>query len=424
MNLFRESLHTVTAQLLCLLFGIGTSVVLNRTLGPSGKGEFVSYLFISQLVICCINLGLAVSASYFMGKGKYREGDIVSSNLFASFVLGGIGIFFGFLLFNLYEDISPLLRWLVLLTIIPGLWLLYVPDFFLGKDRIILHNNFNLLWQIARFAIIAFSLYFFSNKLTASLGSILVLHLVFAIFSFPFLLRAVKRIGRVNFSYLKEGVNFGYKVFFVDLLAFLNYRFDILFLRLFRGVEEIGYYSTAVYMVEVLWLIPRAVSLVLYSKFVTNRIDEKDTYNAISITLWIVTLVGIISIFIVKPVITILYTERFLPAYLPYLVLLPGVVALVLPKLLISEITGAWGKPEIVLWGMMLTVAVNVILNLLTIPKYGMMGAAFSSTFAYILEAIFFIWIYKKFGQKSLKRMFFMGFKGIKNLLLYEKFRK
>lgn len=78
MNLFKESLHTIITQVFCLLFGIGTSIVLNRVLGSAGKGEFVSLLFIPQLVI---SPGLTVSGSYFIDKGKYPEGDIVLSNI-------------------------------------------------------------------------------------------------------------------------------------------------------------------------------------------------------------------------------------------------------------------------------------------------------------------------------------------------------
>lgn len=206
--------------------------------------------------------------------------------------------------------------------------------------------------------------------------------------------------GRVNLSYLRNGINFGYKIFIVDLLAFVNYRFDILLLRMLRSPEEVGYYSTAVYMVEILWLIPRAVSLVLYSKFVTDQ-DRKIGKNVISITMVVVALIGIGSIFLVRPIITLLYTEMFLPAFTPYLILLPGVIALVIPKLFIAEITGRWGRPELVLWGMVLTVTVNIGLNLLTIPGYGIIGSAASSTTAYIVQTLFFIWIYRKTDQKN-----------------------
>lgn len=400
MNLFRESFHTIATQVFCLLFGVGTSVVLNRVLGPAGKGEFVSYLFISQLIISCTNLGLAVSGSYFLGKGKYREGDIILSNLFFSFILGGLGIVLGFFLFNLYRNVPPVIRWLVLFTIIPGLWLSYIPDFFLGKGRIIPHNNWNLSWHVTKFTLISLFLLISANKLTASLSSILTLNLIFAIISLPILSKIFNTEGRVNLSYLRDGVNFGYKIFIVDLLAFMNYRFDILLLRMLRTPEEVGYYSTAVYMVEILWLIPRAVSLVLYSKFVTDHTDRKIGENIISITMLVVALTGIGSIFLVRPIITLLYTDIFLPAFNPYLILLPGVIALVIPKLLIAEITGRWGRPDLVLGGMLLTVTVNIGLNLLTIPRYGIIGAAASSTTAYIVQTLFFIWIYRKTPKK------------------------
>ncbi|MCK4330718.1 polysaccharide biosynthesis C-terminal domain-containing protein [candidate division WOR-3 bacterium] len=420
MNLFKESLHTTTTQILCLLFGVGTSIILNRTLGPAGKGEFVSLIFIPQLVISCINLGLAVSGSYFIGKRKYAEGDVFRSNLFASLILGCLGIFAGWIIIKLYPGVPSLLKWLVLLTIIPGVWLLYIPDFFLSKDRIIAHNNWNLLWQIGRFTLLALFIFILPNKLFASISSIFSLHLIFFILSFLFITKLINTQGNINLSYLKDGINFGYKVFFVDLLAFLNYRFDILLLRLFSTAEEVGYYSTAIYMVEILWLIPRGVSLVLYSKFITSSISEKTARNAISITMLIVIITGIISIFLLKPVIRLLYTESFLPASIPYLILLPGVVALVLPKLLISEITGSWGRPELVLWGMIITVILNITLNLITIPKFGMIGAALSSTTAYIVETIFFISVYRKVTKKSLKNMFLLKIQDIRNLLTGE----
>ena len=397
MKLKKEVLHTVLTQMLCLVFGVGISIILNRTLGPTLKGELVAILLIPQLMVSFINLGLGMSGSYFMGKNEYPDGEIVKTNLFAALLLGVIGMGIGWWIFaRLLPDISPWLKLAILSLIIWDLWLCYVPDFFLGKGLITQHNRWNLSQYIGKFLLIAIFFMLFANKLNGAIIAISSLGLISFLISFPVLSRWIKLKGRANLSYLKKGLNFGYKVFLVDLLAFLNYRFDIILLRVFTGATEVGYYSTAIYMVECLWLIPRAVSLALYSRLVTGKLEKEEGNRILRLTLWITALVGIGSVFFIRPVISFLYTPSFLPAFSPYVILLPGVIALVLPKLLMSEVMGSWGRPGILLWGMLITVGINIGLNLIFIPKYGMNGAALASTIAYICELLFFIVLYKK----------------------------
>ena len=384
--------------MLCLVFGIGISIILNRTLGPTLKGELVAILLIPQLVVSFINLGLGMSGSYFMGKNEYPDGEIVKTNLFATLLLGVIGIGIGWWIFaRLFPSISLLLKVILLSLIIWDLWLCYVPDFFLGKGLITQHNRWNLSQYIGKFLLIAIFFIIFANKLNGAIVAISSLGLISFLISFPVLSRWIKLKGRaINPSYLKKGLNFGYKIFLIDLLAFLNYRFDIILLKVFTGTTEIGYYSTAVYMIECLWLIPRATYLVFYSKLVTGKLEKTEGNRILRLTLWITAFIGIGSIFFIRPIISFLYTPSFLPAFSPYVILLPGIIALVLPKLLMSEIVGSWGRPGILLWGMVITVLINIGLNLILIPKYGMNGAALASTIAYICELIFFIFIYKK----------------------------
>ena len=415
-----EVLHTILTQILCLIFGVGVSILLNRVLGPTLKGELVALLLIPQLIVSFINLGLGMSGSYFMGKREYPDGEIVKTNLLATLLLGIIGIGIGWWIFaNVFPNISLLLKLILLSLVIWDLWLCYVPDFFLGKGLITQHNIWNLSRHIGKFFLIAIFFITFRDKsvethcnaslLSSAIVAISCVGGLSFLLSFPVLSRWIKLRGKVNFSYLKKGVNFGYKLFLIDLLAFLNYRLDILLLKIFTDATKVGYYSTAVYMVECLWLIPRAVYLAFYSRFVTGKLEKGEGNRILRLTLWITALVGVGSVFFIKPIINFLYTPSFLPAFSPYVILLPGVIALVLPKLLMSEVMGSWGRPEILLWGMLITVGVNIGLNIFFIPKYGMNGAALASTIAYICELVFFVLIYKKRSsvlEISLKNIF------------------
>jgi O-antigen/teichoic acid export membrane protein len=397
MRFRKEAFLTIVIQLLCLGFGIGVSILLNRGLGPTLKGKFVVLLLIPQLIIAFSNLGLGVSGSYFMGTKKFPEGDILKSNLFAAVSIGVIGaIIAWWIVRTQFPGINRLLCYLVPLLVVSGLWVEnYLPDIFLGKGKTILYNKWNLFQVIGKFCLIAFFFLVFENKLYGAIVAVLVLSFGSFGLSFRVLNGIMSLKGKVNRMYLSRGANFGSKVFAANILAFLNYRFDILMLQWLKGPTEVGYYSASVGLVEKLWIIPTAISLVLYSKIVTGNLEDQKAMPRISrISLWGVIGVGLVSIPIVRPIIVLFYSESFLPSLTPYLILLPGAIALTIPKLLSQEIVGRWAKPQFYMYGMLAVVATNIGLNLLFIPRMGMNGAALASSIAYVVQLVFFVILY------------------------------
>jgi O-antigen/teichoic acid export membrane protein len=84
--------------------------------------------------------------------------------------------------------------------------------------------------------------------------------------------------------------------------------------------------------------------------------------------------------------------------------LIPGVVLLTIFKVMNTDLAGR-GKPWISLKAMIPALIVNVLLNLLFIPKYGADGAALSSTISYSVAAILFLHFYSKTVQIKIKEI-------------------
>jgi O-antigen/teichoic acid export membrane protein len=396
-SLFKESSHTLVCQVLGFLFGIGTSIVLNRILGPAGKGRFTALLIVPQLVVAFTHFGYGIASSYFIGKKKYTEGDVFRSDLLLNLFIGIIGAGVGYLIYYyLFPEENLYVRLGLLFLVFSGLWFYYFPDILLGKGKILLQNYWNLAYQVLRFILISAFLLFFANKLMGALSASIVLGVFLYISSFILLSRIINFQGTFNPSYIRDGFKLGRKVFLTEILGFLNYRFDIIFLKIYSTSSQIGFYSTAVFIAETLWMIPRAVSLVLYTRLVRGEVKEHVTSRILKITVMLVLILAIVSVFIVKPTIRLFYTDAFIPAYLPFLILLPGVIFLTIPKVLASHFVGVWGKPGLLLRGRSVAVPINIILNLILIPKYGMHGAAIASSLAYIIEAVFFILVFNK----------------------------
>jgi len=82
------------------------------------------------------------------------------------------------------------------------------------------------------------------------------------------------------------------------------------------------------------------------------------------------------------------------------------------------------GKPWIAMKAMIPSLIINIILNIITIPKYGANGAAFSSTISYSLAAILFLQLYSRETQMPLKTILNFSFKDFEPLINLVKKKK
>ena len=91
-------------------------------------------------------------------------------------------------------------------------------------------------------------------------------------------------------------------------------------------------------------------------------------------------------------IVLLLYSSAYLPAVGALQALVPGAMALSTSRILANDIAGR-GRPVLNAYRGGVTVATNVILNILWIPSHGIVGAAWASTVSYLvsyLGAIFF----------------------------------
>ncbi|MDZ7782930.1 MAG: polysaccharide biosynthesis C-terminal domain-containing protein [Halioglobus sp.] len=85
------------------------------------------------------------------------------------------------------------------------------------------------------------------------------------------------------------------------------------------------------------------------------------------------------------PLITLIFGDAFKEAYVPLLVLLPGIVMASGARVLANDIA-ARGRPELNMYTSVVVVTVNVLGNMLLIPLYGLAGAAIATSIAYALN--------------------------------------
>lgn len=398
-----DFIFNIVSKVLLVLVGLVASSFLTRYLSIELRGEY-SYVcevaLIASLIIC---FGIEQSYSYFY---KKNEG-----NIFKRFV-------------NIYS-----LQFLILIVIaIPLLFLfeiessiflicLLVPFDVLNKqlagcmsvENIRLKIIVEFIGSVAK-AVLFVVLFLFRTTIGTYVFFI-VLSLI-SIYFFQFLVyliycRTMPNPFNIDFCLLKEILKFSWIPMLSGLMLLLNYSLDIVFLKHICPSEELSYYSVAVGIINYVWLIPDAIKEVLISR-VARENNSARIIKALKYSLIITVAIIILFIFLGKLAIIIMYGEEFLPAYLVTIVLSIGALSMVLFKVLNVSFL-AEGKRIFYFIILSISVVMNIVLNLITIPVYGMYGAAVSSIVSYSICGVTFLIKFIRDKQISFKD--FLGIK-------------
>jgi len=100
----------------------------------------------------------------------------------------------------------------------------------------------------------------------------------------------------------------------------------------------------------------------------------------------------------------LLYSPAYKESILPMIILAPAILASGYAKMLSSELSGD-GIIKIQLFASILSVFLNVLLNIVLIPKFKIVGASFASLFSYTFNTIIILLFFLKHYKKSFKRM-------------------
>ncbi len=230
-------------------------------------------------------------------------------------------------------------------------------------------------------------------------------------------------------SNARKLLSFGGQVFGANALGLIVGQADILMIGYFRAATEVGYYTVASAFSSFLLLIPGAIALITYSAaseyWSTNNhqalqrmIDKSMKYSAC-----IILPLGLGVGFFARDILTIIYGKEFIVAALPLCVLL---TARVIRGGTIDAIGGCLsgiGRPDLALKTDAASAVANIILNILLIPRFGILGAAIGTAISLLLQTIIYLilvvktmrvrldikWYVKTLGSAFIMVILFLG---------------
>jgi O-antigen/teichoic acid export membrane protein len=343
----------------------------------------------SLVAALLVNCGLGLSSVYFLGKKVFPPGDIASASLVFAVTIGSIGSVVASLAVGLFGVPGlthvPAAVLILAFASIPFYNLSdYYFYFLIGSDRIkhfnILSAARNALQLLLAVLLIVVAGLRVSGAILSWVGSFAGIALISYVL--------VNRLAPVRFA-LKAGVlgasvSFGVKGYLSRIASFLYYRIDMFILSYFMGAKAVGQYAIAVLIAELLWNIPSSLAPAVMFKSASEDSQARDllTASACRHTLLIcVSAAGCIAL-LGRPVVELAFGSEYLPSVTPLLVLLPGTAFLSLGGVLANDFVGR-GKQLMNSFAAIVTLLINVPLNFLLIPVWGISGASAASTFSY-----------------------------------------
>jgi O-antigen/teichoic acid export membrane protein len=167
------------------------------------------------------------------------------------------------------------------------------------------------------------------------------------------------------------------------IFSILYFRLDIVMLQLMTGEKIVGFYSAAYKLFEVAVVLPHSFMLVLFPTFVEEYNSDQSQFKsrfkkALVLYSFIGGGIALVLWSFSHEIIRTIYGEKFLLSA-NILEVLSWAILLFFINFLLSNLLIASGREKINAWNLVGATILNISLNLIWIPHYGAIGAAWAT---------------------------------------------
>jgi O-antigen/teichoic acid export membrane protein len=405
---------TLAARAATIGLGLLSSVVTARWLGPEGRGVLATLSVVTGLALQFGNPGLHTGNVYFVSRHPDRAPAVLGNTLVVSLVAGlGCGsaaLVAAALRADWFPGIPVGLIALTAAVLPFQFMILLYQNTLLGLGAVGAFNLLEIGNKVATFAALAAWLVVFGGGAPGAVVLFAVMAVVTGTVSALACARHAPFRPAFDRDLFAEMIRYGGRVYLSCLLSFMVIRSDLLLVNFFRGTAEAGVYSIAVQIADTLLLLPVTVGMILLPRVaadVSGRPDEATARVLRHTALFLFGLTALAFV-LVGPVVRLLYGPGFEGAIVATRCLLPGVWALGLNGVLMNHFGGR-GMPAVTIWAPAAGLVLNVGLNLAIVPRYGISGAAVTSSVAYGLMLAVSLAAFLRRGGVGLRRSLIVG---------------
>lgn len=385
--------RTFGSKILVAALGAVTSVVLARALGPIGRGSYavaVTYASIAMLVghlsVEQAHVGAwsderrrpaIIGSARFLGVANGAWATVLALSL-APVVLGGLD-----------RHVTIALAGVIPLTVV-----LYLNSVWVLRGMMKRVNTARVLGALVQLVLLSGLALVGRLTVEAVVGvwvGVAVLHAALLLRGFGGSRRDVDHRTLLDLELTGARYHLG------SMATFLLWRIDVLVLAALSTNRQVGLYSLAVTIAELVYLVTDSIAQVTLPKRLegslastvesSERVARLSTLAALGVALALAAAAPLL--------IPVVYGQEFAASVPALLALTPGVVALAASKPL-GAVLVRCHRPMLVSAINLAGLAVNLAVNFLLIPRFAAVGAAVASTAAYGVLALLSVVLAKR----------------------------
>lgn len=398
MSVKKNIYYTVFSQVISFFLLFAFNLFSSRFLGPEQYGLYTMLLLVPYLFGRFGHLGLDAANAFFSHNDK-SERIIFSNSIIVITFSSGLFTLVIFVDSFVYKYLSfgyEFKTFLSMLAIVAfSMFRTLFQSLLIGKDKIKINSIISIFDSL--YPLIGLMLLYFFNALSAF--NLMLVTLVGLLLTSCLIMWNVSfgRCSDFNVSFLKRSIRYGFDSWVNNISNQMLYKIDFFLIGYFLGLESVGIYAIAVMLAEKSWYLSGALGNAIFPKLKCYD-DTKAFQLATSVAklnLVIVTISLVLIAVLGDFLIPILFGESYSLAYETILILTPGIIALAIPKVLVSHLA-ARNKLRIAVRASVSSVLLNLILNLLLIPQFGLIGAAVASSISYVIYLAIYVIEYRK----------------------------
>lgn len=384
---------TFFASSTSILLGFGVSVLLGRALGANDLGLYKMVSTIYGLAFLGSSLGIPATIIKFVSEDKENRKRIdcfVSSAIVTSAILSLVFVIGLYCVSGLLESVFALEGLGRLLRLISPVF----PFALLGGTLLGLLNGLREMKKFA-LAVLLQGVLMLTISVTMilagqGLDGVVIAIIISTAGSFSYLCFACREYFSITLHRYAETtgriVKFGSQVFSANIVNMINYQGGLMLVGFFLTAAHVGYYGVAVGLGQFFWLFPQAVQRITYPAIsehwkkqdleIIRKIVDKTTKYAAFVLLPAGLMVGLFAAHIIE----FIFGNEFGDATLPLRIILIGTVVNGVMQRPIGSMLFSIGAPNLNLRIFAGAAAVNIALNVMLIPVFGIAGAAIAGS--------------------------------------------
>lgn len=363
---------------------MAAGIIVSRILGPERRGYMALVVQAATMIFSFTHLGVGSSITYFTGKKTFPRGNVLGFLLIFSAVFGGV---FAGIFYFIYPYISNI--WVDIPRDIMIIGLIAVPFIFFNNlfKRFLLamllvkqSNIANIIRYIVYLVLVAIFLFLFNGGTREVVISFTASMAITAAICLALFTKESRPLGMIRKDMIKPFFTYGPKLYLGFLFREINNRVGIFIIKYYMTASDVSYYQIALNISERLWLVPTALTFVLYPTLLAMKKDDSSRFSAkvCRNNLFFMVLLSVLLLIFGKFMVLLVYGEQYANVAKAIYSLLIAITIWPVYNMIAIDFASR-DRIWVIVITSFIGAVVNITCNFIFIQRFGLIGAGMAT---------------------------------------------